>query len=242
MTNKKLREGGITSVNVTIENDLTTYVANIGNPHIGIRVELNNFRNEKLSEVTYSLVYSEDTVILICRFHTDLEPIDFFYNLKIVENETHTIVDFYGNITGVNKYMDEKRVHIMHHISNNTHVMYADKHHEDTVIKMDEINRVNRPRVEKENFMPQKYFGKLLHPENGHPENYNENLTYRCKCGARVGKGLYDLSKTTGYICPMCMTPVEHTEVSEIKELIKKQNISLKELKDSIINIGTKPE
>ena len=230
MTGTK-RENRISKVTINYFNEYTEYISNIiGKTPIILNIRVVKEPDKDYSTVTYR--HYNGGFVDICNFKICIDPMDFFDKVRVTTNDTSTLIGFNKNITGVSKYISGK-LFIMHHMSHRKpYIIETDCKHSEFIVE-----NLTKEKIEESIQSPTDK--EIINDVDMNFENVD---LYSCKCGAKKGKLFYDLSRATGYICPICMTPVESEESRNLKELIKGQGVSLKELKEAIINIGTKPE
>lgn len=231
MTGTK-RENKISKVTINYFNEYTEYISSIiGKNPIILNIRIVKETDKDYSTVTYR--HYNGGFVDICNFKICIDPMDFFDKVRVTTNDTSTLISFNKNITGVSKYISGK-LFIMHHMSHRKpYIIETDCKHSEFI-----VDNLSKKKIEEEYFQSTPFNGVIKDIDM----NSETEEVYSCKCGAKKGKLFYDLSRETGYICPICMTPVESEEFRNLKELIKGQGVSLKELKEAIVNIGTKPE
>ena len=231
MTGTK-KENRISKVTINYFNEYTEYVSNIiGKNPIILNIRVVKETGKDYSTVTYR--HYNDGFVDICNFKICIDPMEFFDKVRVTTNDTSTLIGFNKNLTGVSKYTSGN-LFIRHHMSHmKPYIIETDCKHSEFIVE-----DLTKKKIKEENIQSSTDKG-IINDIDMNSENIG---LYSCKCGAKTGKPFYDLSRVTGYVCPICMTPVESEETRNLKEFIKGQGISLKELKESIINIGTKPE
>lgn len=231
MTGTK-RENKISKVTINYFNEYTEYISNIiGKNPIILNIRVVKETGKDYSTVTYR--HYNDGFVDICNFKICIDPMDFFDKVSVTTNDTSTLIEFNKNLTGVSKYISGK-LFLSHHMSHmKPYIIDTDCQYSEFV-----MDNLTKKKIEEENIQSTP-FKEMIDYIDGNQETID---LYSCECGAKKGKLFYDYSRATGYVCPICMTPVEITEARKIKELIKNQGVSLKELREAIVNIGTKPE